>query len=698
MNSSTAPAKSATFVASPEVSAPNGFSPNGRFPQLREATPEAAETMDSKVAIERELHPVLGKQLKPAYASAPDSEELRYDPNQIAAYYSTQFWRVLGRFFSIVWPFFSLWLGIQWDRSRGSLQRNEGKRAAQLRRILTKLGPAYIKIGQALSTRPDLVSPIYLEELTMLQDQLPPFPNEIAYQFIQEELGSHPNEIYAELSPQPIAAASLGQVYKGKLKTGEVVAVKVQRPGLAQLITLDLYLLRQLALWAMQNVKRIRSDLVGILDEFGSRIFEEMDYIHEGHNAERFAQLYGHIPDVYIPQIYWEFTHRRVLTMEWITGTKLTQTDAIAAQGIDARYLIEVGVQCSLRQLLEHGFFHADPHPGNLLATPDGKLAYLDFGMMSEVKPYQRYGLIEAVVHMVNRDFEGMAKDYVKLEFLTPDTDLTPIIPALANVFGNALGASVAELNFKSITDQLSALMYEYPFRVPAYYALIIRSLVTLEGIAINVDPNFKVLSKAYPYISKRLLTDPAPELRASLRDLLFKDGSFRWNRLENLLKNARDSADYDLSQVLDQAVEFLFSERGVFIRNFLVDELVRSADTLSRSAFQTFTYTLQERMGIPVATPTVAPEEQRNLEHLQRIWEILRETRGFDPVQLLPLIPRILANPEAQSMGQRVVGGLVQRSAVRILRDWILKIDQNPDSNHEGKAKSSGALVLTSS
>ncbi|HEY9807458.1 MAG TPA: AarF/ABC1/UbiB kinase family protein, partial [Candidatus Obscuribacterales bacterium] len=394
----------------------------------------------------------------------------------------------------------------------------------------------------------------------------------MAYQFIEEELGDRPEEIYAELTPQPIAAASLGQVYKGRLKTGELVAVKVQRPGLAQNITLDLYILRGIAAWAKQNIKQVRSDLVAILDEFGSRVFEEMDYIHEGHNAERFARLYGHLQDIYIPKIYWEYTQRRVLTMEWINGTKLTQPEKLRAQGIDASYLIEVGVQCSLRQLLEHGFFHADPHPGNLLATPDGKLAYLDFGMMSEVKPYQRYGLIEAVVHMVNRDFEGLANDYVKLEFLTPDTDLTPIIPALANVFSNALGASVAELNFKSITDEFSALMYEYPFRVPAYYALIIRSLVTLEGIAINVDPDFKVLSKAYPYVSKRLLTDPAPELRNSLRDLLFKDGSFRWNRLENLLKNARNSQDYDLNQVMNQAVDFLFSERGAFIRNKLVD------------------------------------------------------------------------------------------------------------------------------
>lgn len=409
------------------------------------------------------------------------------------------------------------------DKITGNATKNEPKRAIRLREILTNLGPAFIKVGQALSTRPDLASPTYLEELTKLQDQLPPFPNELAYRFIEEELGFRPEEIYAELTPNPIAAASLGQVYKGKLKTGEPVAVKVQRPGLAENIALDIYILRTLAIWAHKSIKRLRSDLVAIMDEFGTRIFEEMDYTQEGRNAEKFKQLYGHLPDIYVPKIYWQYTGRRVLTMEWITGTKLTNLEAVKAKNIDAKYLIEIGVQCSLRQLLEHGFFHADPHPGNLLASPEGKLVYLDFGMMSEVKPYQRYGLLEAVVHLVNRDFEALAQDYIKLEFLTPDTDVTPIIPALAGVFNNALGASVAELNFKSITDQLSALMYEYPFTVPAYYALIIRSLVTLEGIAINVEPNFKVLSKAYPYVAKRLLTDPAPELRTSLKDLLLR-------------------------------------------------------------------------------------------------------------------------------------------------------------------------------
>lgn len=645
--------------------------------EVVESVAPSAITIESQSATDE------AKALKSAdvVALGSDATTIRYDPVAIAEAYRGRPFQILGRVFGIIWPFLSFALSLWWDRRTGKLAQNQRTRAIRLREILTNLGPAYIKIGQALSTRPDLVPPIYLEELTQLQDQLPPFPNEVAYQFIEEELGQRPEEIYAELTPQPIAAASLGQVYRGRLKSGEEVAVKVQRPGLAQRITLDLYILRRVAAWAKQNFSRIRSDLVAILDEFGSRIFEEMDYIQEGRNAERFAKLYGHLQDVYVPTIYWQYTQRRVLTMEWINGTKLTQLDLLRAQGIDARHLIDVGVQCSLRQLLEHGFFHADPHPGNLLATPDGKLAYLDFGMMSEVKPYQRYGLIEAVVHMVNRDFEGLAKDYVKLEFLTPDTDLTPIIPALGNVFGNALGASVAELNFKSITDDLSALMYEYPFRVPAYYALIIRSLVTLEGIAINVDPNFKVLSKAYPYISKRLLTDPSPELRASLRDLLFKEGRFRWNRLENLLRNARDSQDYDLSQVLDQTIDFLFSERGEFIRTRLVDEIVKSADLLGRSTLENVTYTFRKRVGLVTKPPVAqggasaeASREQQTLEHIQRIWGILQETRGFDPGKILQLIPRLLAKPETQRMGQQIASRLAQRAVARLIREVLLK------------------------
>lgn len=604
-------------------------------------------------------------------------EDWRYNPNRINGHYRRRPLQVLGRAIEIVFYFVSFAFSLWWDKVTGKSIANERLRAIRLREILTKLGPAYIKVGQALSTRPDLVPPTYLDELSKLQDQLPSFPNEVAFGFIEEELGERPEKIYAELSAQPIAAASLGQVYKGKLKTGEEVAVKVQRPDLIGRITLDIFIMRSLAGWAQNNIKRVRSDLVAITDELAARIFEEINYTQEGRNAEQFKQLYGYIEEIYVPKIYWEYTGRRVLTMEWVTGTKLTNIQEIEAQDIDATHIVEIGVECSLRQLLEHGFFHADPHPGNLLATPDGKLAYLDFGMMSRIEPYQRYGLIAAVVHLVNRDFEALAQDYIKLDFLTSDTDVRPIIPALANVFGNALGASVAELNFKSITDQMSAMMYEFPFRVPAYYALIIRSMVTLEGIAIGIEPNFKVLSKAYPYIAKRLLSDPAPELRASLRDLLFKEEGFRWHRLENLMRNAVNSRDYDFDKVVDQGVDFLFSERGTFIRDRLADEIVNALDSFGRRTWFDFSSSFRQQIGLAVhETPPELKEDSYTVKHLKNIIGILQRTPGFDPTRLISLVAKIINKPATQEIGQKVAERLANKIAARLIR--TLLVDKN--------------------
>lgn len=605
----------------------------------------------------------------------------RYNPETNNARYRYRPFTVIARLVSILFPFARFGLGAWWDNLTGNSVIKQKKRASQLIRIVTKLGPAYIKIGQALSTRPDVVPPAYLAELTTLQDKIPSFPNEVAFRFIEEELGKRPEEIYAELSPQPIAAASLGQVYKGRLKTGEEVAVKVQRPDLNRRITLDIYIMRMLAGWVQDNVKQVRSNLRSIIDELAERIFEETNYNQEGRNADKFKEFYGYMEEIYVPKIYWEYTGKRVLTMEWINGTKLTDIEEVQAQGIDATHLVEVGVECSLRQLLEHGFFHADPHPGNLLAMTDGRLAYLDFGMMSRIKPYQRYGLIEAVVHLVNRDFESLSHDYVKLDFLTPETDLRPIVPALANVFGNALGATVAELNFKSITDQMSAMMYEFPFTVPAYYALIIRSMVTLEGIAIGIDPEFKVLSKAYPYIAKRLLTDPAPELRASLKDLLFKEEGFRWHRLENLLNNATDSRDYDFDGVVDQALDYLYSDRGMFIRDKIADELVNAIDSLGRRTIFNISTAFRQQVGLAVQeTPVEYRQDSYTMTHLKNIVGILQQTPGFDPTRLVSIVAKIITKPETQIMGQKVAGRLTQKMAARLIRNLLVEdIQTNP-------------------
>lgn len=186
--------------------------------------------------------------------------------------------------------------------------------------------------------------------------------------------------------------------------------------------------------------------------------------LQEAQNAIKFKRLYGDRPDVFVPDIFWDYTSAKVLTMDWVDGVKLNEQEAIKNQGLDLLELVNTGIQCSLRQLLEYGYFHADPHPGNLLATPEGKLAFLDFGMMSETPQQARFAIIGHVVHMVNRDYEAMARDYYALNFLSPDIDVTPIVPALKGFFDDALNSTVSELNFKTIVDGLGAVLYEYPF------------------------------------------------------------------------------------------------------------------------------------------------------------------------------------------------------------------------------------------
>ncbi|KJH71748.1 ABC1 kinase family protein [Aliterella atlantica] len=494
-----------------------------------------------------------------------------YNPKAIAKYYRFRPWLVLGRVITIVWYFSGFIFNLQWDEWLGKSAENQPKRAIQIRKILTRLGPTFIKVGQALSTRPDLIRKDYLEELVKLQDQLPPFDNAIALRTIETELERPLEDIYSEISPQPVAAASLGQVYKARLHTGEEVAVKVQRPNLRPGLSLDLYLMRWAAGWLSPWLPlNLGHDLRTIVDEFGTKLFEEIDYLNEGRNAEKFATNFRNDPRVKVPSIYWRYTTTHVLTLEWINGFKLTDTQSIKQAGLDQDAIIEIGVTAGLQQLLEHGFFHADPHPGNLFATLDGRMAYIDFGMMDQLTEEMKETLVDALVHSVNHEYADLAEDYVKLGFLAPGTDIRPIAPALEAVLGNAIGESVANLNFKTITDSFSELMYEYPFRVPAKFALIIRSLVTQEGIALSLNPDFKIVEVAYPYIAKRLLNGETPQLRRRLLNLLFKDGKFQWERLENLIAIARADNSFDLLPTAQMGLQFLLSDEGKFLRQQL--------------------------------------------------------------------------------------------------------------------------------
>lgn len=502
----------------------------------------------------------------------PLAQLRRYDAGAIARYYHYRPWQMAWRTLQIFWLFGWFVLGLAWDDWTDQAEARKALRASQLRVILTRLGPTFIKVGQALSTRPDLVRKDFLEELTLLQDQLPPFPTPIAFDIIQAELGQRPEKIFHEISPEPVAAASLGQVYRARLFSGEEVAVKVQRPNLIPKLTLDLCLIRWASSWLSPWLPlNLGHDLTLIVDEFGGKLFEEIDYLNEGHNAEKFAANFQDDPQVKVPAIHWQYSSRHVLTLEWINGIKLTGMQCILDSNLSTDALIRTGVITGLRQLLEFGFFHADPHPGNLFALPNGGIAYIDFGMMDQLDQLTKETLVDALVHLINQDYPFLAQDFVKLGFLTPDTDIRPIIPALESLLSDITGSSVAEFNFKTITDRFSELMYEYPFRVPARFALIIRSLVTQEGVALCLDPNFKIVEVSYPYVARRLLTGESPEFRRRLIEVLFKDGKFQWHRLENLIGIARLDQNFDLMPTAQLGLQYLFSQEGQFLRRQLV-------------------------------------------------------------------------------------------------------------------------------
>ncbi len=596
---------------------------------------------------------------------------LEYDPVTISKIYRKNPQRLLKRLWQTLIPIFSYIISVCWDKITGSLKNKQQARfrAKQLTNLLVELGPAFVKAGQALSTRPDIIPVVLLEELSQLQDQLPGFDGDEAMELIEKDLNKEIDEIFLKIDKNPISAASLGQVHKAILKNGNTVAVKVQRPGLREQITLDLYIVRNIALWLKNNIGLIRSDLVALIDELGKRVFEEMDYINEADNAEKFRIMHEQNIKIAVPKIYQEFTSRRVLTMEWIDGTKLTNLEDVKKLGIDPDEMIEIGVQCSLEQLLEHGFFHADPHPGNLLALEDGRLCYLDFGMMSEVSRDSRSGLIQAVVHLVNKNFDKLSHDFVKLGFLSKEVNLEPIVPAFQDVFINAIELGVSKMDFKSVTDDMSGVMYKFPFKLPPYYALIIRSLITLEGIALSVDPDFKILGAAYPYFARRLMEDPDPQLRESLKEMLFDNSQFKWDRLEDLLSNAAKQTDLDLEKLLDEVIDLLFSPKGGFLRNEIIDGLTNQIDMFNWKFIKNVNHYLPKSLKININYQEDMSDIIFSIKPFTKFFNVLQKVPGYSNELFFKKIPRLLNDPYTKEMSLKIAQRVTEKSVVRLVK-----------------------------
>lgn len=417
------------------------------------------------------------------------------------------------------------------------------RQSVWLKESLIKLGPTFIKIGQSLGTRADLLPLAYVKELALLQDQVPPFPTDEAFARIESELGRTIREAYAEIDAEPIAAASLGQVYRARLHTGEEVAIKVQRPALADQIGIDITILRRITN-LLNRIPQVsdNADWSGMLREFDETIHEEMDYVLEGRNADRFRENFKDWRAIHVPKIHWSYTTRRVLTMEFIRGTKVVDIEALKARGISAVKVNRLLIRTYLKQLLEDGFFHADPHPGNLLVMDNGRLAFFDFGMTGRITPRLQSQMIDAFFHVVAKDVHGLAQDLINLNFLKPSVDPETVRPVIEGLFQHYLNLKLGDVNFKELTYDLAEVMYEYPFRLPANFTYIMRALMTLEGIGIVTDPGFNFFDTAKPYAKQFMLRREGKQFRKLLLDKFTgrdKEGRIEWGKMWKLAKMA---------------------------------------------------------------------------------------------------------------------------------------------------------------
>jgi predicted unusual protein kinase regulating ubiquinone biosynthesis (AarF/ABC1/UbiB family) len=505
----------------------------------------------------------------------PNASSLKYDPADHDATLRRAGAQVWHRRVQLLWTLGAFAVGFWWDnQSTGEAQLiKQRKRARWLKDELVKHGATFIKIGQVLSTRPDLVPLPYVDEMATLQDQVPPFDSELAHRIIREELGRPIEDVFQVVNPFPLAAASIGQVYKAKLKEdGRDVVVKVQRPGLVPVMQLDLAIIRQLTTFVDARPWLSRGmPYTAILDEFGHSLFVQADYTKEGEYAERFREHFKTFKGVTTPRIHWNLTTSRVMTMDYVHGMKPTDLVALEDAGLSFQEIVRTGVRATIKQILEDGFFHADVHPGNLFVDYEGQLVYIDFGMVGEIGEDVQETIVDIFLHSVHRNYEALVEDFIRLQFLSPEVDRQVLVPVAAFIFQSQYGETGERLTVKQIFASISQVLYEYPFRIPEKIAFILRTIITLEGIIHKLWPDFRFLEVAAPYAAKIMLTDAKASIREKLVNELFIDGKFRPDRLGRLFGTATMEPSFKFGEVAPSVVRYLVSAEGRRVREGLL-------------------------------------------------------------------------------------------------------------------------------
>jgi len=385
--------------------------------------------------------------------------------------------------------------------------------AVHMRLAFEELGATFIKLGQVLSTRADLLPPAYITELAKLQDAVPPVSYAQVSAVIKAELGASPEKLFAAFDPQPLAAASIGQVHAARLRSGEEVAVKIQRPGVAATVEHDLEILLDLVSLMDRYTTLGRDyDVPGLAEEFAFTLRCELKYVREGQNAERFRRAFGADPELHIPQIFWDYSTDRVLTMERLDGIKINDLAALAAAGIDQKRIAATSVRLLLEQLFLHGFFHADPHPGNLYVLADGRIGLIDFGMMGHLDDALQESLSHLFLAVARGDSERMMDELLTIGVAQGRINRAALKRDLNHLIACYGDQSAQDLAASRIFNEVTGLTRRHRLHLPSDLVLMAKVMALGEGIGLQLDPDFQFIPFARPYLERIWLQKHSPQ------------------------------------------------------------------------------------------------------------------------------------------------------------------------------------------
>jgi len=404
-------------------------------------------------------------------------------------------------------------VGLQLISKKREVRFERLTRPQGLRMAFEELGPTYIKLGQILSTRPDLIPLEFIQELSKLQDHVPAFAFDQVRQAIEAELGLPAEDLFAQLDEEPLGSASIGQVHRAVLKDGESVAVKLQRPGIHKIVEVDLEIMLHLATLAERHIEELAFHRpVKIIEEFARTLEKELDYKNEATNMERAARYFLDDPHVYIPKVYREFTTSRVLTTEFIDGIKISHLEQLEAAGLDRKEITVRGADLVLKQVFEHCFFHADPHPGNIFVLPGNVICLLDFGMAGVVDRQTRDDFVDLVESIVNRNEVRAAQVLLKLTYREQEPDRRQFEREVADFMGRHLYKPLKDIQLGKLLQQLLELATSFRLRIPPDIFLMMKALSTVEGVGRMLDPEFDMFARAKPFITRVKLERFRPE------------------------------------------------------------------------------------------------------------------------------------------------------------------------------------------